>query len=48
MEWSKIESLLNGANNKQYELICFGSYIYLERQPSNSICDDYKNFEKAF
>lgn len=44
---AKIESLLNGANNKQYELICFGSYIYLERQPSNSICDDYKNFEKS-
>lgn len=25
---AKIESLLNGANNKQYELICFGSYIF--------------------
>ena len=41
---ARIESLLNSVDNKQYELICFASYIYLERQPSNSICDDYKNF----
>lgn len=44
---ARIESLLNSVDNKQYELICFASYIYLERQPSNSICDDYKNFEKS-
>ena len=34
-------------DDKQYELICFASYIYLERQPVNCICDDYKNFEKS-
>ena len=44
---SRIEFFLNSVDDKQYELICFASYIYLERQPVNSICDDYKNFEKS-
>ena len=44
---SKIEYFLNNVDDKQYELICFASYIYLERQPVNSICADYKNFEKS-
>ena len=44
---SRIEYFLNSVDDKQYELICFASYIYLERQPENSICDDYKNFEKS-
>lgn len=43
----KIESLLNFHDKKQYELICFASYIYLDRQSLNNICDDYKNFEKG-
>lgn len=44
---SRIEFFLNSVDDKQYELICFASYIYLERQPVNCICDDYKNFEKS-
>ena len=43
----RIELLLNNVDNKQYELICFASYIYLERKPSNPLCDDYKNFENS-
>lgn len=43
-----IEYFLNSIyNSNQYELICFATYIYLERQPSNTFCDDYKNFEKS-
>lgn len=43
-----IEYFLNSIyNSNQYELICFATYIYLERQPSNTLCDDYKNFEKS-
>ena len=44
---ARIDFLLNSVDDKQYELICFASYIYLERQPSNPLCDDYKNFEKS-
>lgn len=43
----KIDYSFTNVENDNYKLIGFASYIYLERQPVNSICDDYKNFEKS-
>lgn len=43
----RIEFLLNCVDDKENELICFASYLYLERPPLNPRCDDYKNFENS-
>ena len=43
----KIEWIIPSVDSKQYELICFAIYIYLEQDPLNTICDDYKNCENS-
>lgn len=43
----KIEYSFENVENDNYKLICFASYIYLERYIFNNVCDYYKNLEKS-
>ncbi len=43
----RVQPLFSDLDGRNYKVVCFAIYLYLDRKAGIELCDDYKNFNKG-